>query len=179
MILFSCLQLPDKLVRQITDVQRGVAGARWVAPEKLHITTGYYGNLSDDQAEMLDDELAKIRISAFDLQLEGAGHFGSLEPRVLWLGVKQSDKLHSLHEKCRAAARRAGVSMEKRKYMPHVTVAYLPEFPPLDRVIAFEKRLSRFNTAPFIVDQMVMMSSLPKIGAQNIYREEATYPFLG
>lgn len=179
MILFSCLQLPARLMRQITDVQRGVAGARWVAPEKLHITTGYYGNLTDDQAEVLDDELARIRINAFDLQLEGAGHFGSLEPRALWLGVKDSAPLHNLHEKCRAAARRAGVTMQKRKYMPHVTLAYLREYPPIDRVIAFEKRLSRFNTAPFTIDQMVMMSSLPKMNAQNIYREEATYPFLG
>ena len=179
MILFSALQLPDKLVRDIVRVQRGVAGARWVEPEKLHITTGYYGDLSHDQAEVLDDELAKIRVSAFDLQLEGAGHFGGLEPRALWLGVKSSPPLAALHEKCRAAARRAGVTMEKRKYMPHVTLAYLREFPPIDRVIAFEKRLSRFNTAPFIIDQMVMMSSLPRPKGQNLYREEATYPFLG
>jgi len=57
--------------------------------------------------------------------------------------VKKNDGLMALHEKCKAAARRAGLELEKRKYMPHVTLAYLRHTPP-ERVIAFETRTSRF-----------------------------------
>lgn len=178
MILFSALQLHDDIIRDIARVQRGVSGARWSPPEKLHITTGYYGNLDDDTAEALDFELAKIRTRSFELQLEGAGHFGHAEPHAIWLGVKKSAPLEQLHVSCRAAARRAGVIMEKRNYRPHVTLAYLKNT-PLERIVAFEKRLSRFNTKPFLIDEMRLFSSWPKKGAPNIYRDEASYPFLG
>jgi len=178
-ILFSAIRLPRGIVRDITRVQRGVSGARWVAPEKLHITTAYFGDISEDQAEVLDMELATIKISSFELQLEGAGHFGHAEPHSIWLGVKNSESLESLHTRCKAAARRAGIVMERRNYKQHVTLAYMRAHPPIDRVIAFEKRLSRFNTKPFLIDQMELFSSWSRPDAPNIYRSEASYPFLG
>lgn len=178
MILFSAIQLHPDIIRDIARVQRGVSGARWTDSDKLHITTGYYGDITEDQAEVLDDELARIRMPAFELQLEGAGHFGNLEPHALWIGVKKSEALEQLHVSCRAAARRAGIVMEKRNFMPHVTLAYLRNT-PLERIVAFEKRLSRFNTKPFLIDEMILFSSWSRKNAPNLYKDEANYPFLG
>ena len=182
MRLFTALRLHPDILRDIARVQRGVAGARWVDEGKLHITTAFYGNVTLDQAETLDYELAQIKQKSLTLQLEGSGHFGSEEPRAIWLGVKQNDGLMALHEKCKIAARRAGLVLEKRKYMPHVTLAYLKHTPP-DRVIAFETRTSRFNTKPFLVDEMELQSSWPSPkksakGVANTYAVEANYPFL-
>ena len=183
MRLFTALRLHPDISRDIARVQRGVAGARWVDAEKLHITTAFYGSkISLDQAETLDYELAQIKQKSLTLQLEGSGHFGSEEPRAIWLGVKKNDGLMALHEKCKAAARRAGLTLEKRNYKPHVTLAYLRHTPP-DRVIAFETRTSRFNTKPFLVDEMELVSSWPSPkksakGVANTYAVEATYPFL-
>lgn len=179
MILFTALQLPPRLTQQIGDVQRGVSGARWSPPEKLHITTAYYGEVDDDHAEALDFELARHPLPSFELQLEGAGHFGHMEPHAIWLGVKDSPALIRLHEHCKTSARRAGIIIEKRKYHPHVTLAYLRPTTPLERVIAFEKRLSRFNCAPFLSDEMLLFSSHRKTRGGNLYRPEATYPMIG
>ena len=178
MKLFTAIKLPPRLTQQIIDVQRGVSGARWSEPEKLHITTAYYGQVDDDHAEALDFELARHPLPSFELQLEGAGHFGHMEPHAIWLGVKDSPALLRLHAHCKAAARRAGVQMEKRKYQPHVTLAYLRPATPIERVIAFEKRLSRFNCAPFIIDEMLLFSSHHKEKATNLYRVEASYPMV-
>ena len=182
MRLFTALRLHSDILRDIARVQRGVAGARWVDAEKLHITTAFYGNVTLDQAETLDYELAQIRQKSLTLQLEGSGHFGSEEPRAIWLGVKKNDGLLALHEKCKVAARRAGLELENRKFMPHVTLAYLRHTPP-ERVIAFETRTSRFNTKPFLVDEMELVSSWPSSkksakGVANTYAVEANYPFL-
>ncbi len=178
MKLFTALRLPSKLTQQITDVQRGVSGARWSPPEKLHITTAYYGEVDDDRAEALDFELARHPLPSLTLQLEGAGHFGHLEPHAIWLGVKDNPGLTDLHQHCKNAARRAGLTLEKRNYLPHVTLAYLKATTPLGRVIAFEKRLSRFNCAPFIVDEMILFSSHRKAKGGNLYRPEASYPMV-
>jgi len=69
-------------------------------------------------------------------------------------------------------------SVEKRNYLPHVTLAYLKATTPLERVVAFEKRLSRFNCAPFLVDEMLLFSSHRKARGGNLYREEASYPMM-
>ena len=179
MILFAAIKLDPKTVRALVREQKGVSGARWSAPEKLHITTGYFGEVDDDLAEQLDVELARLSMASFEVQISGAGHFGKLEPYAIWAGIAPSPPLERLHSHCKNAARRCGIEMEKRKYTPHVTLAYMKPFPDLERIIAFEKRLSDFAPKPCLVDEMCLFSSHRKTRGPNIYRLEATYPLLG
>ena len=179
MKLFTAIKLPPDLAEQISHIQRGVSGARWSTPDKLHITLAFFGEVDDDRAEVLDMELARQSFSSFDLSLGGAGHFGSHEPHAIWLGVNSSQPLMSLHKHTKHAARRAGIELEKRNYIPHVTLAYLARTTPLDRIINFEKRREDFNCKPFLVDEFFLMSSHRKAKGGNIYRMEASYPLLG
>lgn len=159
--------------------QKGVSGARWTDGEKLHITLGFFGEVDDDRAEMLDAELARLSLRSFEISLSGAGHFGRAEPHAIWVGVDAHPALTRLNEHCKTAARRAGIAMEKRKYTPHVTLAYLKPFSPIDRVIAFERRLADFELGPILADEFKLYSSHRKTRGPNLYREEASYPLLG
>ena len=179
MKLFAAIKLPPHLAEQISHIQRGVSGARWSAPDKLHITLAFFGEVDDDRAEVLDMELARHPFSSFELTLGGAGHFGSKEPHAIWLGVKESKPLMTLHKHAKHAARRAGIELEKRNYIPHVTLAYLARTTPLDRIMNFEKRREGFNCQPFLVDEFFLFSSHQKVKGSNIYRVEASYPLLG
>ncbi len=179
MKLFAAISLPTQLTGDIARVQRGVSGARWTPPEKLHITTAFFGEVDNDHAEQLDRELARHPLPSFDLQLEGAGHFGREPPRSLWLGVKPNAALGRLHAHCKSAASRAGIKLDRRVYKPHVTLAYLRANTPPERVIAFEKRTSRFNCKPYLIDEYFLFSSHKKARGSNIYRIEASYPLLG
>jgi len=179
MILFAAIKIPQDITRALSRLQKGVSGARWSAPEKFHITLGYFGDIDDDHAEVLDYELARIRMSGFELELSGAGHFGSSDPHAIWVGVTPHPALTMLHDHCRQSARRAKVDMEKRNYVPHVTLAYMKPFSPIDRVIAFEQRLSGFKTPPFLVDEFFLMSSHRRKDKPNKYYAEASYPLIG
>jgi 2'-5' RNA ligase len=179
MILFTALKLPHRISKQISDIQRGVMGTRWLDIDNLHITTCYYGDVDFDIAETLDCELAKYPLSSFELQFEGAGHTGNSPPLTLWLGIKNNKFLHDLNRYCISAAKRAGIESEKTVYRPHVTLGYLSEEVKIERIIAFEKRTSRFNSAPFLVDEMALYSSHRRFSKSNIYRKEATYPMVG
>ncbi|RKQ69149.1 2'-5' RNA ligase [Litorimonas taeanensis] len=179
MILFAAIKMQPRTVTALTRIQKGVSGARWSAAEKLHITTGFFSEVDDDRAEILDDELAKLRMCGFELSIKGVGHFGSAEPHSIWAGVQPHPSLTRIHEHCKTAARRAGIVMEKRKYVPHVTLAYLKKGAPLDRIIKFEQRLAAFEAGPFFVDEFQLYSSWRKINGPNIYRLEASYPLLG
>ena len=179
MKLFSAIKIPPHLAEQIQDLQKGVSGARWSDPDKLHITLAYYGEVDDAHAEVLDEELAKRAFSSFKLSLGAAGHFGKSEPHAIWLSVNESGALVDLHQHTKFAARRAGIAVETRKYKPHVTLAYLKKDAPIERVIAFEKKRAGFNCKPFLVDEFFLFSSHQKTKGGNLYRKEASYPLLG
>ena len=84
------------------------------------------GEVSEDVAEDLDAELARITAGPLDLVLEGAGAFGEgRDFRSVSAGVAENAGLRSLAAKCETAARRAGLKSEGRSYKPHVTLAYL------------------------------------------------------
>ena len=179
MIIFAAIKLPPFISRELSRYQKGIAGAKWSGPEKLHITLGYFGDIPDETAEALDAALADRPFPSFEISLSGGGHFGKSDPHAVWAGVKDSPDLTALHEHCKRAARRAGVTLEKRLYRPHVTLAYLKPMTPYDRIIAFEKRLADFETKPFLVDAFYLFSSHRKLKGPNLYRIEASYPLLG
>ena len=178
MILFAAIPLPEEIKTQVMRLQKGVSGARWSDKEKLHITLGYFDHIEDDYAEVLDTELARHNFKGFELTLSGAGHFGVAEPRSLWLGVEPWASLETLHQHCKSAARRSKVFMDSRNYHPHVTLAYMKPFSPVDRVVAFEKRLAHYRSDPFWVDCFYLYSSWRSPGKANTYRMEASYPLI-
>ena len=155
----------------------GIPDANWRPRENLHITLCYYGELEEPLVEELDSALGRIRMAPFELQLQGAGRFGGGDPDAVWLGVEAHPSLMDLARQCRKAARQAGVEIEKRAYLPHVTLAYLRKDVEVSRVQRFEQRLSLFKSEPFIVDRFHLYSSWSrKSHAPNLYRIETEYP---
>lgn len=184
MRLFAAIKPPADVTRELMRLQKGVSEARWSDLDKFHITLGFFGDVTDERAEALDQELARHGQAGFDLTVSGVGHFGHHEPHALWVGVEPSETLRNLHQHCRRAARRVQIDMEARKYKPHLTLAYLRAGTPLDHIIAFEKNWAEFKLPPFLVDEFFLFSSHTtqmKRGHQgpNIYRMEASYPLLG
>ena len=179
MILFAAIRPPSGVVRAVTRLQKGVPGARWSPPEKLHITVAYFGSVSDTLAEELDEELARRTWPSLELTLNGADHFGRSEPHQVHLKVAADLGLDRLHQHCRRAARSVGIEMEKRLFRPHLTLAYLKPFPDLEKIAAFEQRHANTKIGPFLIDQVGLYSSWQQKRGPNRYDLEATYPLLG
>lgn len=173
--LFAALPIPDVIADRLQGLQKGVPGARWRPRENLHLTLRFFGEVREDVAEDLDAELAGVRAKPFEISLKGAGSFGGASPHALWMGVEAHPSLIMLAKGCERAARRAGLKAESRRYMPHVTMAYLNKT-DLDRVKAFERRCALFQTPAFTVDRFHLYSSLPRSHEPNLYRVEAEYP---
>jgi 2'-5' RNA ligase len=124
--LFAALPVPNEIAEGVTSRQVGVPGARWRPTEAFHVTLRFFGEVSEQTAADLDDALALIRVSPFEVSLEGAGAFGEQDHmRAIWAGVAASEPLTRLAGKCETAARKVGLQAEKRVYRPHVTLAYL------------------------------------------------------
>ncbi|MEN0653458.1 MULTISPECIES: RNA 2',3'-cyclic phosphodiesterase [Hyphobacterium] len=173
--LFAALPVPDEIAERLVHLQKGVPGAKWSPRENFHITLKFFGDMDEATAEDLDAELACARVQPFQLALKGAGSFGKTDPHAIWIGVESHPSLMLLAQACDRAARRAGLVAEKRRYTPHVTLAYLKRT-EVERVLAFERRCALFSTPAFTVDRFCLYSSHPRENAPNLYRVEAEYP---
>ncbi len=173
--LFAALPVPVDLHATLARLQKGIPGAAWRPSENFHITLRFFGDIPETMAEDLDAELANIAAKGFELRLKGAGWFGREEPRALWVGVDGGDALLRLQEKCERAARKAGLDPDKRKYTPHMTMAYC-RGTPAEKAANFQKRLAGFETEAFRVTHFSLYSSWIRRGDANIYESLADYP---
>ncbi len=179
MILFAALLPPPGVAKAVRRIQKGVPGARWHPSEKLHITVGYFGEVSDTLAEELDEELARKPMPALELYLDGVGHFGRAEPHQLHCRLREDTGLSRLHQHCRRSARELRISMDARGFIPHLTLAYLKPFPDVLKIAKWEQKHAALEVGPFLIDRMVLMSSHRTKAGPNRYDVEASYPLLG
>lgn len=123
--LFSGLELPSSIRGAIAGLQGGVRRARWIKMRNLHITLCFIGEVEEPIAAAIDETLGSIQQNAFSLSCAGIGAFGTPFPRSLWIGISKSLELAALQDANVTALRKLGLSLKRRQYRPHVTLARL------------------------------------------------------
>ncbi len=172
--LFVGLALPPDPAARLAALAGGIPGARWVEIRNLHITLRFAGEVDEGQADDLDTALTAIRAPAFPVDLAGLGTFGGSKPHTLWAGVERAPDLVHLQERVEAAAVRAGLTGEARKYTPHVTLARCKGAPD-GRLAAFIARNAPFRLPPFPVTSFQLFQSHLGRGGPE-YEVLADYP---
>jgi len=176
---FAAIKPPEDILDTIEPLRKGIEGVNWAPRENLHITIGYFGELSDEYAEILDRELVRSPGYGFDISFTGVDYFGGSRPHTLWLGIKDCPTLTTLHEYVRSAARRSAIEMENRNFKPHLSLAYLRRNIAKDDFERYLHRYVHFTSKPFLVDQFALYCVQKHKNGPNTYLKEATYPLVG
>lgn len=160
--LFTALAIPDDVAEVLKRRQSGLPGAKWRTGDQLHLTLAFYGEVPEHAADDLAAELERAATGgAFEIELAGVGAFGDdHRSHTLWAGVQKSERLDVLANRCRTAADRAGIVMEKREYRPHVTLAYLKTQTNPDRIGAWITGHNLLHSPPIRVDRFGLYSSV-------------------
>jgi RNA 2',3'-cyclic 3'-phosphodiesterase len=176
--LFVALGLPDGLTQRLDGLHMALPGAHWVAPETMHVTLRFIGEVSQGEAADIDDMLARIAMPAFDLKVCGVGSFASKgRLRTLWAGVEKSPDLSRLQAKVETACQRAGQMPEGRRFLPHVTLARCGRIRE-ELAGPFLGAYAGFSSDPIRVDAFTLYSS--QTGHDGpVYRPERRYPLSG
>jgi RNA 2',3'-cyclic 3'-phosphodiesterase len=125
--LFVAIRPPASVRAQLLDLMGGVAGARWLSDDRLHLTLRFIGEVDRHLARDIDAALSAVHHPRFTASLNGLGLFERRgEPVTLWAGVAPHEPLRALHKKLDQALVRVGVEPERRAYTPHITIARLP-----------------------------------------------------
>ena len=100
---------------------------RLVPEHQRHLTVAFYASVPDGTLDVLTERLRRAcaRTAPMSLRLYGFGTFpaNASRARVLWAGIDGDvAELARLSERAVAAAKRAGIEVEERRYRPHLTV---------------------------------------------------------
>lgn len=173
--LFVAITLPDELRRRGAALCHGIAAAKWVDPDNMHLTLRFIGEVDEPQVADIVDALDTVAGAPFAVTLDSAGHFGSgRRVRSLWLGVEKSEPLLALHARIESALVRAGLPPEGRKFHPHITLARLKNSGS-GEIGPWLAANTLFRAMPFTVDRFVLYSS--RLGGEAaVHAPEAEFP---
>ena len=127
---FIAIALNKTLYKELAVLQQKLkasnADVKWVAPENIHITLKFLGNITDEQIETVKDALKKscAQFKSYDTSLKGIGAFPDfLSPRVIWVGMDEGSKQTSLIcDSIEENLAKAGFPKEERKFSAHLTL---------------------------------------------------------
>ena len=144
--LFVAVQLPKRAIKTLDGMARSMRAAtyegrqrrrpsrgetaydavRWTAPENMHITVKFLGDVHQDDLPYLKEELDEVaaQSASLNLNLGANGCFpGDRTPRVLWTGLDGDlRRMASLASRLEGAMVRCGFPEDNRTFNPHVTV---------------------------------------------------------
>lgn len=128
---FIAIEVPppvqQAIVRQTEPLRRiiGPQRVRWVAPENIHLTIQFLGDVSPGNLERLAEAL-RSEVAAhpiFSLTGESIGAFpNARRARVLWVSVQPSPALQALARSIQNINKRMGYPPEEREFSPHLTI---------------------------------------------------------
>lgn len=127
--LFVAAFLPeetkDVLSHYVQSLRGLLRGVRWEPREKFHITLRFLGDVDESCLENISADIGSAVCGSGSIE-SGFDNFclfpGSRNPRVLALGLVKTEQFQSLSDKVQSAVLRNGFKMEKRKFIPHVTL---------------------------------------------------------
>ena len=93
MRVFIAVDLPNEIRKQFKELQRELRpltnSTRWVAPESIHITLKFLGEVPEKRMEQVDGALGGLTWKPFTVSVHGVGFFpGARSPRVFWAGME-------------------------------------------------------------------------------------------
>lgn len=162
MRLFIALGVGSPLSDAIAAMRGSLAGVRWVDPATCHVTLRFLGEVSGrDRLDEIDMALSAIRAPSIILRPEAPGVFQRDDGRqTLWIGIERSDPLLHLHRKVDTALRRsAGMEIERRRFMPHITIGTITS-PAPDLLASWLARWSPLPLPPVEVPRLTLFRSL-------------------
>src|SRR5215467_4464421 len=166
MRLFIAVDLPDNVRQQLGHIQQALRpltdSARWVAPESIHITLKFLGEVPEKQIENVDSALAGLSWKPFTVTVRGVGFFpGNRSPRVFWAGL-EAPTMKDMAEEVDARMERLGFDKEKRAFRPHITLARARDNRIDSSLVTASEAYQEYDFGSFVADRVFLFQSTLK-----------------
>ena len=168
---FIAIELPAEVKDFLSEVTAKLRPGReravkWVAPEGIHLTLKFLGNIPEEQVVNITNTLDKIARETpyFELTLEGAGAFpNSKSPRVIWVGMGGDiPELTNLQRQIERELASLGFPADKKAFLAHLTLGRVREKATRQERLELRKAVGELRidgTVPFQVAGISLMKS--------------------
>lgn len=137
---FVAITPPDEVAERLDALAQQIPLGRPTPRENLHLTLAFLGEIADSEARQMHESLCEIRQPPVRIELTGMDLFGGRKPEILLAAIRLSEPLSVLHRSVTGAARRAGITLRRQRFRPHITLARFNRPPSPDQA----ERLSAF-----------------------------------
>jgi 2'-5' RNA ligase len=163
---FIAVDLPNEVREALAEVQRSLRpltnALRWVAPESIHITLKFLGEVPDKRLDDIHAALTGLTWKAFTASVRGVGFFpGMRSPRVFWAGL-EAPAMPALAERLDARLEALGFEKEKRAFRPHITLGRARDTRIESALVTGATRYETRNFGSFLVDRFYLFKSTLK-----------------
>ena len=190
---FYALSVPPELVDAVRRIQQRARidlprGLRWTAPEQVHLTLAFLGDVPTESVVQLKSILYEIASSVepFEVSVMGVGGFPRADrPRVVWAGlagesVHQIGRLHhDLWSRLEPIVPKP--EPNDREFHPHITLARVPG-PQPPKIAAWMQRHADYEFGDWPVREIQLIQSVltPKGPVyETLARAELGYDMAG
>jgi|SRR5579884_1472837 len=179
MRVFIAIELPKELQQELAAIERDLKpvtnSARWVAPESIHLTLKFIGEVPERRIAEIDAALAGLSWKPFSVVVRGIGFFpGPRSPRVFWAGL-EAPSMEGLAQQIDTRMERLGFEKEKRAFRPHLTLARARETRIESELVTAAEKYEEHVFGSFTADRFCLIqSTLKPTGA--VYNSLKEYP---
>jgi 2'-5' RNA ligase len=121
------IEAGENLKKMIADIRKELQNdsIKWVDIGNMHITIAFLGDTTEESVEQVSKMLLKrcSGTGGFTFTLSSLGIFKNInDPRVIWTGIENSEKLISLNDIVKKGVEEIGIKTEERAFNPHLTL---------------------------------------------------------
>lgn len=163
---FIAIDIPSFAREKIADLQNGFKtlglDVAWVKPSNFHLTLKFLGNVNRDQISEIKKCLktALAGVPCFSTSIGDVGVFPSLErPRVLWVGLENSDVLVSLQKKVDSGLAQIGFEPEPKMFSAHLTLGRIKSQKGKTRLQDALKNAQKVESEPIQISAVTLYES--------------------
>ena len=173
--LFTALEIPASISSDLSRLQNGLENARWIEPVDFHLTLRFIGDVTNQQANELTEQLEHIQTPEFKLHLDGLDYFGKSKPHSLIVKIKKNETLELLQSKHERLCQRLGLKTDSRKFSPHITIARIGAV-PIQQLAQYLSANGYFKSSAFSVNGFCLYTAKSSTGG-GPYAKLQRYPF--
>lgn len=149
---FIAIELPqkikDKLARFQMRLKKSGADVKWVAPENIHLTLKFLGEIAEEKSAKIFQIIEEItdRNKQLQLRLAAVGVFPKIEfPRVIWLAIDKGDnEVKILAKTLEEEIAKLGIPKENRPFSSHITIGRIRSALNRDKLIKILKESENY-----------------------------------
>ncbi len=158
---FISVKLPKDISDKIITAGRKMDRS-WARPvcNSVHVTLLFFADgISKDQLGMVIDCIDAVHVKPFTIKVKGIDVLGGRPPRVVYACIEKNDELAELQENLRVVLEGMGMKFDKRRFLPHVTIARIGR-PNAKDLSSFLSKYKNFEFGSFTCEEVFLVKSV-------------------